>query len=81
MVGFNLGDVPNQADVHPSDRWYGRQFPPEPCDRQAERQTAAAMIGDLARPWGITLGADKLYDTRTFIAEMRSLGVTPLPVI
>jgi transposase len=43
----------------------------------AERETAAAMIGDLPARGRITLGADKLYDTRAFVAEMRRLGVTP----
>jgi IS5 family transposase len=35
------------------------------------------MMGDLPARGRITLGADKLYDTRAFVAEMRSLGVTP----
>jgi transposase len=41
----------------------------------AERETALAMATNL-RP-GATLGADKGYDTRGFVAALRSLGVTP----
>jgi hypothetical protein len=43
----------------------------------AERETAIAMLD--ARPPGgrITVGADKLFDTADFVAEMRRLGVTP----
>lgn len=41
----------------------------------AERDAAADMASAL-KP-GATLGADKGYDTRGFVAELRSLGVTP----
>ena len=41
----------------------------------AERATALAMATNL-RP-GATLGADKGYDTRGFVAALRTLGVTP----
>jgi IS5 family transposase len=43
----------------------------------AEREIAAAMLGDLPARGRITVGADKLYDTQGFVAEMRRLGVTP----
>jgi len=43
----------------------------------AEREAAAAMIGDLPAGERITLGADKAYDTADFVAEMRRLGMTP----
>lgn len=43
----------------------------------AERDTAAGMLGDLPAGGRITVGADKLFDTQDFIAEMRRLGVTP----
>ena len=43
----------------------------------AEREAAIAMIGDLPDDGRITLGTDKGYDTRDFVAEMRRLGVTP----
>jgi IS5 family transposase len=41
----------------------------------AERETAVAMATNLRR--GATLGADKGYDTRGFVAALRSLGLTP----
>ena len=41
----------------------------------AERETAVAMATNLRR--GATLGADKGYDTRGFVAALRTLGVTP----
>jgi IS5 family transposase len=41
----------------------------------AEREAAVAMAGRL-RP-GVTLGADKDYDARDFVAELRAEGVTP----
>jgi transposase len=41
----------------------------------AERETALAFATNL--PPGATLGADKGYDTRDFVATLRTLGVTP----
>jgi transposase len=41
----------------------------------AERETAVAMATNLRR--GATVGADKGYDTRGFVAALRSLGLTP----
>jgi transposase len=41
----------------------------------AERETAAAMATNLRR--GATVGADKGYDTRGFVAALRSLGLKP----
>jgi len=43
----------------------------------AERDAAASMLGDLQAGGRITVGADKLFDTQDFVAEMRWLGVTP----
>ena len=43
----------------------------------AEREAAAAMVGNLPAGQRITVGGDKLFDTRDFVAEMRCLGVTP----
>jgi transposase len=43
----------------------------------AEREAAAAMIGERAGCHRITLAGDKNYDTKGFVAEMRSLNVTP----
>lgn len=39
----------------------------------AERDAGRAMMAPLARPGRTTLGADKNYDTRAFVAEMRRL--------
>jgi transposase len=41
----------------------------------AEREAGIAMASAL--PEGVTLGADKGYDTRAFVEALRSLGVTP----
>lgn len=44
----------------------------------AERDAAIVMLGELpltARR--ITVGADKLYDTRDFVAAVRRMGITP----
>ena len=41
----------------------------------AERETAVEMAGGLCA--GATLGADKAYDTRGWVQDLRALGVTP----
>ena len=43
----------------------------------AERAAAEAMIETVAPNGGVTLGADKNYDTAAHVAALRSLGVTP----
>ncbi len=45
----------------------------------AERLTAVAMLDDVVRPAGqrITLAADRGYDTRDFVADLRDRCVTP----
>jgi transposase len=43
----------------------------------AEREAAVAMIGARAGGHRITLGGDKNYDTKGFVAEMRRRKVTP----
>lgn len=43
----------------------------------AERDAGQEMMAELAKTEGITVGADKGYDTREFVAKMRALGVTP----
>jgi transposase len=43
----------------------------------AERETAVAMLRAHGVGSGCTVGADKAYDTRGFVAETRALGVTP----
>ncbi len=49
-----------------------------PADGHGERNAALAMIEPLAnRPVGITLGADKGYDVRVFVNELRAMNVRP----
>jgi len=43
----------------------------------AEREAALAMIGAIPGQHRITVGADKAYDTKDFVADMRRLGATP----
>ena len=43
----------------------------------AERDAGKAMMAGLRRARRSTLGADKNYDTRGFVAAMRGMGVTP----
>ena len=42
-----------------------------------ERDAAKEMAADLAGAHQKTVGADKNYDTKGFVAEMRRIGVTP----
>jgi transposase len=46
-----------------------------PATGTAERDAAVEMA--TALPAGVTLGADKGYDTRAFVEALRRLGVTP----
>lgn len=48
-----------------------------PATGFAEREAAMAMVADRPGNHRITLGADKLYDTRDFVAGLRELTVTP----
>ncbi len=49
-----------------------------PADGHGERNAALAMIEPLAnRSTGITLGADKGYDARVFVNELRAMNVRP----
>jgi hypothetical protein len=43
----------------------------------AERAAPLELLGALAPDGRVTLGADKGYDTRDFVAAVRLLGVTP----
>jgi transposase len=43
----------------------------------AERDAALVMLEQLPGAYRVTLGADKGYDTRGFVAECRHLNVTP----
>jgi transposase len=53
-------------------------FQVEPADGTAERRAAVAMADErLAGSRRITLGADKGYDTRGFVATCRALNITP----
>jgi transposase len=48
------------------------------ADGRAERDAAACMLGRLpARTRRRTVAADKAYDTSGFVADCRSLGITP----
>jgi hypothetical protein len=42
----------------------------------AERATAIEMLKELSGPVRCTVGADKAYDTRGFVAQARELNVT-----
>ena len=48
-----------------------------PASGYAERAAALELLGALDRDRRLTLGADKGYDTRDFVAAVRLLGVTP----
>jgi transposase len=53
-------------------------FQVEPADGRAERRAAVAMADErLAGSRRITLGGDKAYDTRDFVASCRVLNITP----
>jgi len=53
-------------------------FQVEPADGLAERRAATAMADErLAGSRRITLGGDKGYDTRDFVASCRALNITP----
>ena len=50
------------------------------ADGRAEREAGALLIGGIVKKKKrkrITLGADKAYDTRDFVAMVRQMGVTP----
>ena len=44
---------------------------------KAEREAALMMIGSLEGSDALTVGADKGYDTKEFIAECRQMNATP----
>jgi transposase len=53
-------------------------FQVEPADGSAERRAALAIADErLAGSRRITLGGDKGYDTRDFVATCRALNITP----
>ncbi|HEX2452723.1 MAG TPA: IS5 family transposase [Vicinamibacterales bacterium] len=48
-----------------------------PADGHGERDAAVGMIGRLRGQRRITVAADKAYDTRDFVANLRAMAVTP----
>jgi len=48
-----------------------------PATGTAEREAAIAMLNEVPGRDRVTLGADKAYDTASFVAEMRAMKVTP----
>jgi transposase len=48
-----------------------------PATGTAERESALRMSGQTSGAGSATVGADKGYDTREFVAQTRALGVTP----
>jgi transposase len=48
-----------------------------PADGHGERDAALVMIEDLPGQHRLTVAADKGYDTRDFVAELREMHVTP----
>jgi hypothetical protein len=43
----------------------------------AEREAALAMLGPRPQKKRVTLGGDKAYDTKDFVADLRACQVTP----
>jgi hypothetical protein len=53
-------------------------FQMDEADGRAERRNALEMLDEsLPGKWPVTLGADKGYDTRDFVAGCRERNVTP----
>ena len=48
-----------------------------PASGTAERAAALMMIGAMESPDAVTVGADKGYDTKEFVAECRQMNATP----
>jgi transposase len=78
-----------KSQAHPAKLSYGGQVLMEnrsglvaharlvPATGTAERDTAVAMLEEVPGTGRITVGADKAYDTRGFVAQLRELNVTP----
>jgi transposase len=49
----------------------------KPCSGTAERDAAILMADRIAGTGRVTVAADKAYDTRNLVAEMRARNVTP----
>jgi transposase len=48
-----------------------------PASGKAEREAAFCLLEEIPRRSGVTVGADKGYDSRDFVAALRSADVTP----
>ena len=48
-----------------------------PADGYGERDAALLMVEDIPGPHGITVAADKGYDTRDLVTNLRAMGATP----
>ncbi|MEO7275273.1 MAG: IS5 family transposase [Vicinamibacterales bacterium] len=48
-----------------------------PADGHGERDAALTMLERMPGRHRVTLAADKAYDTRDFVANLRAMGVTP----
>ena len=48
-----------------------------PATGTAEREAAIEMVSELPDSGRVTVGADKNYDTREFVAQLREMDVTP----
>ncbi len=48
-----------------------------PATGTAEREAAAAMMADTPGDHRVTVGADKNYDTKDFVKQLREMNVTP----
>lgn len=48
-----------------------------PADGHGERDAALVMVEQIPGPHRITIAADKAYDTRDFVANLRAMGATP----
>src|SRR5262249_11917558 len=52
-------------------------FRVDEANGKAERFTATEMVMELPTTHRITVGADKGYDTKDFVRDLRELGATP----
>ena len=48
-----------------------------PATGTAEREAAIEMLSELPDTGRVTVGADKNYDTRDFVADVRAMAITP----
>jgi IS5 family transposase len=48
-----------------------------PATGTAQREAGLMMMGSMAGAYAVTVGADKGYDTKQFVAECRQMNVTP----